>query len=191
MLKFLQRIPFQNPTGLKTLLTFILAVSSLMFMAFIITPAFQEATSGLSPFDLNFDINAEQIYQDLPFYTDQSRRLYLGFAIVDYIYPALVAIFFSMFWAWIFSKAPNKFFDKLISFGILLFPFLYMLVDWAENTGFLLLIYYYPEEFRGIADVASVLKSFKPKVMNFLFVLTLIFITLGLYKYLKDFRATN
>jgi hypothetical protein len=50
------------------LVLFLLAITIISFvlMAAVVTPAFQEATNGLRPFDLNFGITAEVIYRDLP-----------------------------------------------------------------------------------------------------------------------------
>jgi hypothetical protein len=176
MLKRLNQWAAAKTGGKAILLAFSIAIVSLLFMALVITPAFEAATSGLRPFDLNFDINAQKMYQDLPAYTDESRLLYLGFAIIDYIYPAAVAVFFILFWAWLFAKAPGRMFSQLVSYGIYLVPLLYMLVDWSENAGFLFVIFSYPVQHPGIANIAGALKATKPMVMNVMLLLTAIFV---------------
>lgn len=159
------------------LVLFLLAITIISFalMAVVITPAFQEATNGLRPFDLNFGITAEVIYRDLPEYTDRSRTLYIWFAVADYLYPAAAATFFSMLWAWMFNKLPNRLFARLTGIGVLLIPFIFALVDWLENAGFLFVIFAYPQEYPGIADLAGMLKKTKPFIEMLVVVLTIVF----------------
>lgn len=166
---------FAHASGVKVLLLLALTIMSFVLMAFVITPAFQDATGGLRPFDLNFGIGAEMIYRDLPVYTNQSRGIYIWFAIVDYIYPVALAAFFTLLWAWLFNKSPNRLFDQLTSYGILLVPFLFALVDWSENAGFLFVIFSYPTEHRTIADLAGALKTTKPMIELAVLILTAIF----------------
>ena len=67
----------EHASGRTVLALMVVTIVSFYLMAGVITPAFQEATNGLRPFDLNFGISAEMIYRDLPSYTDRSRTLYL------------------------------------------------------------------------------------------------------------------
>ncbi len=173
---------FAHATGKKILLMLALTIASFYAMAFVILPMFQEATGGLRPFDLNTGINAEQMYQELPVYTDESRSLYILFAIADYIYPLANAGFFALLWAWMFSRSPNRFFDQLARYGIFLLPFLFTLVDWSENLGFMFVIFSYPAEYPTIGDVAGILKANKSKFLYSVMLLTLVFIPVA-YRY--------
>jgi hypothetical protein len=100
----------EHASGRTILLLLFVALGSFVLMAAVFTPAFQEATNGLRPLDLNFGVSAEIVYRDLPVYTDRSRSIYVWFAIADYVYPATAAAFFAFLWAWLFKKAPNRFF---------------------------------------------------------------------------------
>jgi len=162
-------------SGRVVLVLFAIAIVSMWVMAAVITPAFQDATNGLRPFDLNIGITAEDMYRDLPAYSDRSRTLYVWFAIADYIYPLAAGTFFSLLWAWMFNKVPTPFFNRMTAAGILLFPFLYSLVDWSENAGFLLVVFSYPNELPVIADLAGALKKTKPFVLLMVVALTVIF----------------
>ncbi len=51
-----------------------------------------------------------------------------------------------------------------------------MLVDWSENAGFLFVIFSYPAQYPGIANIAGALKATKPMVMNVMLLLTAIFV---------------
>ena len=162
-------------SGRSVLLWLLLTVVSFIFMAFIITPAFQEVTGGLRPLDLNFGVSAEMVYRDLPSYTDQSRSLYVWFAIADYVYPFAGATFFSLLWAWMLNRWPVGWLGFLAAHGLLLFPYLFALIDWLENVGFLVVIFSYPVEYPAIANTAGALKTSKPMVEAVIVLLTLVF----------------
>jgi hypothetical protein len=175
MLSGFNRFLLTKAKGRTVLLLLAVTVVSFGVMAAVLTPAFQEATHGLRPFDLNFGITAEGVYRDLPSYTDRSRMIYVWFAFVDYVYPAAAAAFFALLWAWMFNKAPNRVFDRLTRAGILGVPFLFALADWLENAGFLFVIFAYPAEYPAIANLAGTLKQTKPLIELAVVALTLVF----------------
>ncbi len=169
------RFVLTHASGRNVLLALGVAVLAFALMAAVIAPAFQNATNGLRPFDLNFGVSAQVVYRDLPVYTDRSRAIYLLFAAADYVYPAAAAMFFALLWAWMFDKAPCRFFERLTGAGILTFPFLFALVDWLENAGFLFVIFRYPAEYPAIATLAGTLKGTKPLIELLILILTLVF----------------
>ncbi len=181
MLSRFNRFFLTRASGRTVLLWLFIAIASFSLMAAVITPAFQDATEGLRPFDLNFGISAEVIYRDLPVYTDRSRTLYIGFAIADYIYPAAAAVFFIMLWVWMSNKSPNRFFERLTAAGVLVIPLLFALVDWLENAGFLFVIFSYPTEYPRIANMAGTLKKTKPFIEMIVLALTIVFTATALW----------
>jgi hypothetical protein len=164
-----------HASGRNVLLLLAISVASFAVMAALLAPAFQDATGGLRPFDLNFGVSAEIVYRDLPSYTDRSKSIYVAFAVADYIYPAAAAGFFALLWAWMFNKAQNPGLERLMRAGILSFPFLFALVDWLENAGFLFVIFSYPTEYPRIATFAGTLKGTKPFIELLILILTIIF----------------
>jgi hypothetical protein len=181
VLATINRFIFTIASGRAVLTALFVTVLSFVLMAFVIAPEFGEATSGLKPFDLNFGITAEMIYQQLPSYTDLSRRIYVQFAIIDFIYPAAAASFFVLLWAWLFKRAPNRFFKQVADLGMLPVPFLFAIVDWLENFGFLIVIFSYPAKLPAIASSAGTLKATKPLIELVIVVATLVFVTVVLW----------
>lgn len=169
-------------SGRNILLLLAVTIISFWIMAGVITPAFQNATNGLRPLDLNFGIDADVIYRDLPAYTDRSRSLYVGFAIADYVYPAAAAVFFALLWAWMFTKVPSHLFDRLTAVGILIIPFLFALVDWLENAGFLFVVFSYPTEYPAVANTAGTLKKIKPFIELSVVILTIVFAAIAIWR---------
>ena len=58
---------------------------------------------------------------------------------------------------------------------LLLVPFLFALVDWLENAGFLFVVFAYPAEFPRIADLAGTLKGTKPIIEAIILLLSIVF----------------
>jgi hypothetical protein len=87
-----------------------------------------------------------------------------------------------MLWAWMFNKVPNRLFARMTGAGVLLIPFFFALVDWLENAGFLFVIFRYPQEYPGIADLAGMLKQIKPFIEMLVVVLTLVFAVTTLWQ---------
>ena len=161
-------------SGRSVLVLLVITVVSFYIMAAVITPAFQQETGGLRPLDLNFGVDAEKVYADLPAYTERAKRLYVGFAIADYVYPAAAAAFFALFWAWMIRRAPHARYERFVAAGLLAFPFLFALIDWLENIGFLFVVFQYPAEYPLVADTAGLLKKTKPFVELLILIVTLI-----------------
>ena len=165
----------------NVLLLLAITIISFAMMATVITPAFQEATDGLRPFDLNRGINAEVMYEELPRYTARSKTIYLWFALLDYLYPAAAAAFVALLWASMFNRAPNRGYERLTKAGILGVPFMYALTDWLENAGFVFIIYSYPSQYPGIAAITGMLKRFKPFTALIVVSLTLVIAVITLW----------
>ena len=165
----------------NVLLLLAITIISFAMMATVITPAFQEATDGLRPFDLNRGISGEVMYEELPRYTARSKSIYLWFALVDYLYPAAAAAFVALLWAWMFNRAPNRGYERLTKAGILGVPFMYALIDWLENAGFVFIIFSYPSQYPGIAAITGTLKRFKPFTALIVISLTLVIAVITLW----------
>ena len=165
----------------NVLLLLAITIISFAMMATVITPAFQEATDGLRPFDLNRGISGEVMYEELPRYTARSKTIYLWFALVDYLYPAAAAAFVALLWAWMFNRAPNRGYERLTKAGILGVPFMYALIDWLENAGFVFIIFSYQSQYPGIAAITGTLKRFKPFTALIVICLTLVIAVITLW----------
>ena len=61
-LSVFNRFMLARASGRNLLLVLAIALISFALMAAVITPAFQEATDGLRPFDLNRGITGEAMY---------------------------------------------------------------------------------------------------------------------------------
>lgn len=144
-------------------------------MAAVYTPEFQAVTNDLRPLDLNRQLDVETMYREVATYTAESRSVYVRFALTDFVYPAAAASFFALLWSRMFRSARSHFAATLKRCGILLVPFLFMLTDWLENIGFLIVIFGYPDQHPGIAAGAAALKGIKSYVLYSVMLVTLVF----------------
>jgi len=156
-------------------LCFCLAIGAFVLMAVVFTPEFQAVTKNLRPLDLNRQLDVDTMYREVATYTDQSRSVYLRFASADFIYPLAAASFFALLWSRMFRNSRSGFATKLKSSGIMLVPFLFMLIDWLENIGFLIVIFGYPDQYPGVAASATALKGIKSYVLYSVILVTLMF----------------
>ena len=157
-------------------------------MAVVYTPEFQAATDGLRPLDLNRNLDTATIYSELPDYTAESRAIYLRFALADFVYPFAAAAFFALLWSRLFRGASHPLAVRAVSGGMLALPLTFMLIDWAENIGFLIVIFGYPERFPSVAAIAATLKGVKSYVLYSVMLLTVVF---ALLRFLRSLRSRS
>ena len=124
-------------TAGNMLFWFLVVAACVAAFGLLIGPPFRESTGGVDAIDLQFPLNAEIIYSQLASYTEETKRLYVWFAVVDYVFPPAMAMFMALLWAWLFAKAPNGVYTFLVGAGVFALPFVVALLDWLENVGFL------------------------------------------------------
>ena len=146
----------------------------------VITPPFEAATSGYRPIDLQFPITVDLLQEQLPAYGPDSRRIYVWFQVVDFIFPALAGLFTALLWAWMVNLAGLAILDRLAGAGLLLVPFVPAVFDWLENVGFLILVFAYPPLPMGVAEISVVLREIKLIAMTVNGTLTGLIVVLAL-----------
>ncbi len=148
-------------TGRNAFLAFLMVLAWMAVFQVVLVPGFEAASGGLRPIDLSFPTTPELIYTDVPRYTPEARRWYAWFAAVDFVYPPTMATFFAFLWAWLADRAGARRLQGWFAAGLLLLPFAAALCDWAENLGFLGVIFAYPRELPGVAAWACSFKQAK------------------------------
>ncbi len=147
------------------IISFLLMAGSITILNALIEP-FQAVTNGYDFIDMQIPITADSILAQLPSYTDDSRRLYLYFMIVDYIFPPLAGLFLSLLWAWMLQLVPTPLTTELFHSPFIAFPFLAALLDWAENIGFFYTVWTYPNYSESLLGAAVWFRELKLIFMN-------------------------
>ncbi len=106
----------------------------------LIVPVYKVFASGFAPLDVQYPLTQEMVAIQRGAMGAGVETVYLAFALLDVATQWVIAVFFALLWAWITVKVPHPSFDRLLSRGLLLFPFLVAVCDIGENAGFALLV---------------------------------------------------
>jgi hypothetical protein len=154
---------------LASVLLFTLSFQSL----FVIGDWFAAATAGYQPFDLQNPLAVATVLEQLPAYTAESRALYWLFVLADTIFPALGALPFAL----LLGRALLTLSPRLAARGLSLIPFVATILDWLENSCYILAIQLHPADVTLWATLGVALKNSK---IAFGFVSNLVILVLAL-----------
>ncbi|MCE7982339.1 MAG: hypothetical protein DYG89_14180 [Caldilinea sp. CFX5] len=138
---------------------------------------FAAVTQGAEPFDLQNGLTLTAIFAQLPTYTDQSRRLYLLFTLIDYLFPLCAGLWVAGAAAFFVRHTLPVFYQRVVErrgFLLLLLPTFF---DWAENLTSAALIYLAPTA-HWLATLVLLCKQAKLATLN---VTQGVLLLLGLY----------
>ena len=106
-------------------------------------PAF---AGGATPFDLQNDLRADQVYAQLAGYTPQARELYYAFTLIDYAFPFFAGLFITATVAFALRSSLPRLYDALVARNLLLVLMIPTAFDWLENVAAVSAIVQYPFE---------------------------------------------
>ena len=105
----------------------------------------------------------------------EGRDLYLSLQLpLDFIYPGLFIIFYSLLFAWLLKK--NYGLESKVYYALYI-PILAGLFDYAENIFIIMMLRAYPDIGSGLvtaASVATIIKSVLSSIFFTLFILCII-----------------
>ncbi len=133
------------------LLAAVITFGSLYLFTGVIGPRFAELSGGHLPFDLQNSLTVDQVYEQLPGYPENARKLYYLFSVIDFAFPVFASLFlaaiaaFSLRYLWPTGYA---WVTERRLWVLLLLPALF---DWAENVFALTVITAYGQELRTAA----------------------------------------
>lgn len=122
---------------------------------------FAAATAGLLPFDLQNQLTVAAVLEQLPSYTNASRRWYYLFTAADYVFPVFASLFLGATGAFFLRRGFPAVFVRLDRWRAFALFFLPALCDWAENFVSLLVILGYPADLEGGARLLVLAKQAK------------------------------
>jgi len=122
---------------LTTLAVFLSALWGLMRIG----KAFEPVTAGHPPFDLQNSLSVSDVLAQLPHYTDASRKLYLGFAAVDFVFPFVGGLLTASAAAFLMRHGLPTLYERLAARRLFLLFMLPTLFDWLENAAILTVLF--------------------------------------------------
>lgn len=141
------------------LFTAVLAGVLAWIVVVVLGGQFAAATAGLKPFDLQPGLRTADIPAQLPFYTDESRAIYLRFFAVDFLLPLAAYGTLVLLWARLLARAAPEWSARYP--WVPLVPVLPMLFDWGENVAFLGLVLAWPRQLPWLDQLATGLHAGK------------------------------
>ncbi len=142
-------------------LSIIVFLGSLLAVFGPIQKAFSELTGGEVPFDFQNSLTVEQVFSQLPSYTENAKQLYYAFSFVDYFFPFFAGIFLAAIAAFSLRHISQHAYDWVDQRGLFSLLMIGTLFDWLENCNALLVIYRYPEIMTTAANLMVFAKKGK------------------------------
>ncbi|MGI9309308.1 MAG: hypothetical protein ACR2P6_08595 [Gammaproteobacteria bacterium] len=141
--------------------------------------------NGFQAFDMQNELTVQQIFAQLPQYTDESFRLYYLFTAIDYVFPVvagLVLAIASVFFMRYSFPALHARLAELKLYPLLLLGTLF---DFMENIFLLSTMLAFPNEAEGIATMAIVFKKCKLTMITVSGGLTLVLAIISLFSLIR------
>ncbi len=148
-------------SGKTVFIAFILTMAVYLLMLFYSVPKVESFAPGMALFDLSpTGYSYQHAISLLETLGETGRNVYLYQQLpIDFIYPGLFAISYSLLLVWLFSKSIPA--DSRM-FYLVLVPVFAGLFDYLENVSIISMIRSFPalsQELVGIASTFSILKS--------------------------------
>ena len=153
-------------------LLIVLAFGGTMFGLQNITAAFPDVTNGDVPFDMQNDLQPDEVFTQLAGYSEQAFSLYAQFQVIAYFFPIAAGLMLAVICAFAlrvasparYSQANNK-----NLFILLLIPTVF---DWLENIFLLWAVSAWPNQATQAATLAVAAKMGKLGTMQIAFAVT-------------------
>jgi len=129
-----------SASGRLYALAVLLGPALLFIVLMPVAQRFAAVTAGLPPFDLQNELTAAAVVEQLPSYTDASRRWYYLFTAADYVFPAFASLFLGATGVFFLRRGFPAAFARLDHWRVFALYFLPAFFDWTENVVSLVVI---------------------------------------------------
>jgi hypothetical protein len=149
-----------SKTSWLYLILLVLFVGSLQALMRIgeLFPAY---AAGAAPFDLQNDLQPEQVYPQVAGYTEQARELYYAFTLIDYAFPFFAGLFITATVAFALRYSLPRVYEALVARRLLPLLMLGTAFDWLENVAAVSAIVMYPGEISWLPGLLVFAKKCK------------------------------
>lgn len=142
---------------LAVLVLFVGSLQALMRIGELFPPF----AAGAAPFDLQNDLQPDQVYPQLAGYTEQARELYYAFTLIDYAFPFFAGLFITATVAFALRYSLPRAYEALVARTLLPVLMLATAFDWLENVAALSAVVLYPAEIAWLPGVLVFAKKCK------------------------------
>lgn len=183
-MKFLNNLVIQVSLSAGLFLfSSVLAFGSLVFVIFNINEVF-ETIVGAQLFDLQNDLTAEQVFEQLPKYSDAAIDLYFAFVFVDFLFPVFASLTLGAASAFAIRYLSSTWYEKINSLNLFAVYLIPAIFDWVENISAITVITTYPKELTAVAGLLVMAKKGKLSTLVAVQLISWTFLCLALLKWL-------
>jgi hypothetical protein len=122
---------------------------------------FPPLAGGAQPFDLQNGLTTSQLLEQLPAYTDATRRQYLQFSMIDFVFPLAGGLFIAAVSAFGLRHSFPRAYAALDARRLLPLFMIGTLFDWCENVAALTAIFAWPDTTPAMASAVVIAKRLK------------------------------
>lgn len=131
-----------------------------------ISARFPAISDGNVPFDMQNDLTAEQVFGQLPAYSEQAFTTYYAFQAIDFAFPLLAGLFLAAAFAFGLRHTAPRWYAIAVAKNLLVLMLLATLFDYLENISFLTVISIWPAQAEAAAQLGIFAKKAKLLFMN-------------------------
>jgi len=158
-------------TWWKFLLVATVQVGTLLMLQRI-SNNFPDVAGGWQPFDMQNDLQPDEIYTQLEAYTPQAFDLYTSFQLIDFVFPAAAALMLASACAFLLRYIATDFYQQIYDRKLFLLLLAPAIFDYLENIFLFWVVNNWPEQSNAAATLAVAAKLGKLATLISVFVLT-------------------
>ena len=143
-----------------------LALASTWYGLFVSVDRFAALTGGLSFIDMQPWLTVDKLFEQIHTYSPDTINFYIGWSIFDYLWPLLTFTTMLFISGWLLGFLSEKWQPRFWIF--VASAYMTVLMDWAENIGFIVLVTASPNESLALARITLGLHAGK-LVFNMVF----------------------
>jgi hypothetical protein len=136
-----------------------LALAATWYGLFVSVETFAAMTGGLSFMDMQPRLTVDTLFEQIRTYSPETVRYYIGWSLFDFVWPFLTFTTMLFISAWLIGLLPEG--SKVRFSWLITSAYLTVLMDWAENVGFIGLVTALPAEPLWLARLTLGLHALK------------------------------
>lgn len=125
-------------------LSILVAFGTLFAVLLPIGNVFPELARGATPFDLQNDLEADEVFSQMNGYTSAARELYYAFSFADFFFPVFASLFLGAVAAFSLRHLSAKWYAVAETRNLFVLFLLGAMFDWLENIFALTVVTTYP-----------------------------------------------
>jgi flagellar biosynthesis protein FlhB len=142
-------------------LSVVVAFGTLFAVLLPIGNVFPGLAGGATPFDLQNDLQPDEVFDQLEGYTEAARQLYYAFSFADFFFPVFASLFLGAVAAFSLRHLSPRWYAVAEARNLFVLFMLGAMFDWLENIFALTAVGTYPDTPVSVANLLVLAKQGK------------------------------